>query len=318
MSRTFCWLGGVLLALTLVACGPEHVQKPTAAAPSSRRENDTIPGDLDVALRIDLRRIRSVLGDMTFEALRARAKPAEAGGDPATERLLAEAVGRADVAIVALRPADRADQVDSVLVLRGRFDGLEPAQPGRASPWELPQDLGAGWRRYDRKEPAARAAPARIYSRHADTLVFVSSAELDSVERQLEQGVGDPHVDPAEQGVISLDARAPALGELLDDRAPRVASLLRSAKRLRLHGDLDSVGLSAELELELANATGAKETAASATELLHAVSGGSGLVGRVTEAVQVEAVERRLVARVTLPSEVLAALLECSRGGVCE
>lgn len=280
-----------------------------------REPSDAIPADLDIALRLDLGRIRSVLGESSFELLKQGAQAGGASGDPETESLMKDALARSDTVWLALRPAEKGGLGDSVTILRGRFGGIDPRTAG--SGWGLPADLGAGWRRYDRDKVPSRAAPARIYARTDDVLVFVTTAPLDSVERRLEQGAGDAALDPVEKGLLSVDARPRRLGLALLDRAPTVGRLLGQAERLRLTADLEPQGLVAELELELAGKAQAREVAESLGELARALRTEKGLVSKVVEGLVVEAVGSKVILRLKLPPETVAALLGCAGGKGC-
>ncbi|MBK8994975.1 MAG: hypothetical protein IPM35_04380 [Myxococcales bacterium] len=307
------------LSLACAACGgPERIPPPATPAPAFREPSDAIPADLDFAVRIDLARIRAVLGESAFELLLERSDVGVASGDPDTEQLIADALARADTLWIALRPGEASRHSDSVTILKGRFEKLDPRAKGGAAVWGPPSDLGAGWRRFDRAKVPSRAAPARIYARADDVLVFVSTAPLDSVERRLEQGAEDSHLEPVEQGVLSVDARPRLLGRQLQSRAPTVGRLLAQAERLRLSADLHAQGLQAELELELAGESAAREVAESLGSLARAVRASDGLLPKLIEGLVVESVGPRVVLRLRLPPETLALLLRCAGGDSCD
>lgn len=308
----------MLLGATLTGCGKERIPPPAAPAPALAGPTDAIPGELDLAVRIDLGRIRSVLGSAAFEKLRQSSMGSAPKGDDETARLLADAMARSKAVWVAVRPGPRAELTDSVTVLSGDFAKLDPRSYASDPAWGPPLDLGAGWRRWDRAKPKARSSPARIYARTDDVLVLVTEAPLDSVERRLEQGVDDAHVEPAEEGVFSLDARAPALRAWLSDRWPTASRLLAQCERVRLHADLDAVGLRGELELHLSGAGPARDTAEALGGMARALVESGGLAAKVAGGLRVEAVGSRVVVRVSLPPEVLAAALGCVDGGSCE
>jgi hypothetical protein len=262
-----------------------------------------------VVVRVDLGRIRSVLGPQALESLGARTDMPSASADPDTHALVAEALGRADTAWLALRPGKSAETTDSVLVLRGGFQGLDPRAAGRPRVWGPGEDLGAGWRRHERLRAPTRGAPARLYVRADDLWVFVSTAPLDSVERRLELGEADQALAPASQGLLSLDCRPKDLGRQLLDRAPTVGRVLSRAERLRVTADLDAQGLRAELELTFVSAEAAREVAESLGSLASAVRDGDGSLPALVRGLTVEAVSDRVVLRLRLPGETVAALL---------
>lgn len=301
-----------------MGCGPKRIAKPTAAEPSLRDESDAIPGDLDVALRIDLAKIRAALGDAGIELIRRGTPVGGASGDAASESLVADAIAKSDSVVVALRPSESSSATDSVMVLSGHFAGIDPRRYESDPRWGPPMDLGGDWRRWDRPRPKARAAPARIYARSDDLLVFVSTAPIDSVERQLEEGANDPHVEPVDKGLLSLDARTVAFLPFVESRAPAFAGLIQRSTRLRVSADLDSVSFTAELELELESEGVARQAAEAVGEVAKDAQAGGGVASEVVRGMRIETVQNRLVARVALPMSTLGKLLDCTGGGACE
>jgi hypothetical protein len=300
------------------SCGPKRIPKPPAAEPSLVDESDAIPGDLDVALRIDLSKIRSALGEAEFELLRRGTPVGGATGDAGSESLLADAIAKADSVVVAFRPSADAKATDSVLVLRGRFTGIDPRRYETEPRWGPPMDLGADWRRWDRAPPKGRAAPARIYARSNDLFVFVSTAPIDSVERQLELAADDPHVEPVDKGLISVDARSAAFLPFVEKRAPSFANLIAQSTRLRMFVDLDSVSMTGELELELDSEAVAKEAAEAVGNVAKDAQSEGGLAGDIASGLRIQAVGDRLVLRISLPAGTVKRLLVCAGGGPCD
>lgn len=299
------------MALALAAaCGPERVPAPEAPAPSLVDPGDAIPGDLDVAVRVDLARVRQVVGAELFESVRGRVASARTGADAGGERLLADALAASDTVWIAFRPGLAPDLTDNVLILRGNFARIDPRSYGAEPRWRRPQDLGGGWRLYERDTPRARTLPARLYARDDSILVFVSTAEIDSVERSLERRMGDARVEPAAEGVVSVEARAPALAELLLARAPAAARLLRRGSKLSAHADLSATGLRAELELELDSAEGARETAEAAALFARALAEQGGEARTLVRGLRIEAVGQSVVARLSLDLRELAELMQ--------
>jgi hypothetical protein len=265
-----------------------------------------------VALRLDMERMRRALGHAAIEALRQRAAES-AADDAAGQRLIADLVASADTVWIALRPSSSAQLTDQVLVFEGEFSGFEPGGYGAQPAWKIPLDLGGGWRVYERAQPPVRSAPARIYLRANEIVVLVSTAEIDSVERALEQRAGDAHLQPARRGVISIEARPQPLARHLQDRAAAVARLLARASRLRAHADLGATGLSAELELELQSRHGAQQVAAASELLAIALAQQDGVAAEVARHLQVEVVGEVTVLRLKLDRAALQRLVDCAR-----
>ncbi|MEB2313720.1 MAG: hypothetical protein OZ921_09820 [Sorangiineae bacterium] len=288
------------LALALAACGPTRIPPPAAPATTPARPEDAIPGDLDVVVRVDLRRMRAALGEAVLAGL---ARGARGDGDA---RLLDRALERTDTAWFAFRPALTLETLDSVVVLEGKFADLEPRALGA---WGPPAELGAGWRVYERKGAARRPEPVRLYARTDALLVLVSTAEIDAVTRSLEEAAGDPHPEPPARGVVSLAARVPALAALIAERSPKAARLLRSARTLSASVRFDESGLSAELAFVFDEAETARRVAAAATLLARAVAEQGGREGAMAERCRVEAVGESMVVRLRLSPEELGALV---------
>jgi hypothetical protein len=295
--------------LAALACGPERLPPPEAPAPSLGDPADAIPGDLDFALRVDLAKMRSALGPELFESLRSRAALSASSVDPGSERLLADALVAADTVWIALRPGLSPELMDNVMILRGDFSRIDPRSYASDPNWGSPTDLGGGWMLYERDKPKARSLAARLYMRDKSLFVLVSSAEIDSVERSLEQRMGDPRVSPPAKGVISLEARAPALADRILERSPAAARLLERGRKLRAHADLGVDGLSAELELELDSPDGASRTAEAAALFAKALGGEGGAAETLVRGLRIESVGESVVARLQLSHRELATIV---------
>ena len=305
MRRSLAVLGLLLGAL---ACGPERVRPPEVAPPSARQPSAVIPADLDVALRLDLGKIRTALGASTLSRLRQRASERVAK-EPELSRFIADALLRTDTLWVALRPNERPELLDSVTILKGRFKELEPRDYRLEPRFGPAQDLGGGWRLYERSSVRARSDPARLYVRHDELMVLVSTAEIDSVERQLELRAGDEHLEPVAKGVVSFDARPGALASIIEQRSYRLARLLGAARRIRGHADLNAHGLSAELELVLPTAGDASEAGQAMAKITRAVSEASSQTAQLARGLTVEVVNRSIVLRLKLPPRIIAEVL---------
>jgi hypothetical protein len=310
MTR-FSRFGSWALLGVLAACAPERIPPPSAPRPVLERPAEAIPADLDLVVRIDFARVKNALG---AELLRSLAEQTPPAGDAASEKLLVDAIARADTIWVALRPASDLEASDNVIVLRGRFSDLDPLKYGGEPRWRGPVDLGAAVRRYERPAPALRSAPARIYVRLPDLMVFASAAEIDSVERVIEEGADDPRLDPPEKGALALEGRIGRLSESIAERSPAAARLLAPARRLRAYVDLEASGIQGELELEFELEEQARRAADATALFARALAESGGTASRIVGALRVEAVGSTLVVGVGLGAEQLAELLACARG----
>jgi hypothetical protein len=302
----------ILLVSALVAgCGAERIPPPSTPAPGLASPAQAIPGDLDVALRLDLHRMRDALGPAAVAALERRA-PGRAGAEAGNARLIAQAFKHADTVWIALRPEARAELMDNVIVLEGSFAGLDPQSFPTRPRWGPPVDLGADWRLYSRARPPNRAAPARIYVHSDSLLVFVSTAEIDSAKRAIEQHAGDEHMEPEAKGAMSIAARLPPLAGLIASRSPAAARLLGRGTKLSADADLGARGLDAELDVDFDSADHARSAADAAGLLAKGVAGEGGATAAVARALHIESVGKSLVVQVKLTREQLARLTACA------
>ncbi len=292
-----------LLCAALAACSAPRIPPPAAPAPTITNPQDALPGDLDVVVRVDLARMRDALGKSALDALAKRAPGAGGGGG----RLFNAALAHADTIWIAFRPAKSVAAMDNVIVLSGHFASIDPRALG---PWGPPADLGAGYRVYDRPPPAtpSRSAPLRVYARGDELIVLASTAELDAVERSVEQGAGDAHPDPPAKGAISVAARLPPLAALVSRSSVKAARLLRQGRTLTASADIAATGLTAEIDLAFDDADTAKRTADAAGLIAHALSDQGGVAGGVAARLHIEAVGESVVVRLALDPQQLEAL----------
>lgn len=298
----------VSCALAVTACGAEHIARPTTPAPVALEPGEAIPADLDVVVRIDQKRIRQALGRPALEGLKERAAHGAAAHDAESERLILDALSHADLVVLGLRPGRDARLTDNVLAMSGDFSKLSISRYATEPRFDSGPLLGGAFRVYERPEPKDRSLPARIYTRAAELMVFVSSAELDSMERRLEKGIIDPSLVPEAKGVVSVVARPATLAASIAERSPAAASLLGTSKQLRGVFDLNATRLSMELELTFELEEDAQRAAAAAALLSRVLEKQPGLTGAVARGLHIESVGSVLVARFSLDTEGLARL----------
>lgn len=305
------------LLFGVTACGTPHIAAPSTPAPSLSSPAQAIPGDLDVVVRVDLRRMRDAVGPLALNQLEKKTPgdTLRAAGDA---RLYDAALRDADTVWLALRPGDSLDHTDNVIVMKGHFADIDPQSYPCLPRWRPAIDLGAAWRLYERATPTLRSAPARIYARADDLMVFVSSAEIDSTERVIEKHADDPRVEPEDKGTISVAARARALVEAVGERAPAAARLLARASRVRADAALNVGYLTAELEVDFSDTAEARRAAKATGLLAKSVEEQGGALGRFARALDIEAVGTALVLHLKLSQGALGALLACANGkGAC-
>jgi len=308
-------LRGALAFGALLGCAPATL-RPPPPPPSAVRPLDAMPGDLDLVVRLDLKRIRDTLGNTVMQGITEQAMAGLHGEDRGTDKLLLGALNQTDTLWVGFRPANGLDGADSVFVLRGQFSKFDPHAAASVPPFAPPVDLGAAFRRYDRKPPALRSAPARIYTRDDDLIVTLSEAEIDSVERSLEQHRGAPPLEPADQGALSAVARPRVLPSAWFDASPALERLAGHARRLELNADLTSAGVDASLALKFEDAATAKRLGSAITELRDSLSGASGRLAKLATKTEVTSAGEFVTLHLTVGRGELGEIVNC-RGTAC-
>lgn len=202
-------------------------------APNAQSAKDVLPADLDVVLWLDIVRLRGLWAlspDHQIAKVLAEYGLFVANTDAEATfwlHLLAES----NSWWIACRPT-RSGCRDVVVFARGSYDRPDPLLT--LPDTTRPIDLGAGWFRYARKVRVGRQQAARVYVAPPDRIVVVSPAEVDAVERSLEQGHGEPPLLVEERGLFSMTLRPTALARIVEQRAPAAARLLREANVIRL------------------------------------------------------------------------------------
>jgi hypothetical protein len=302
-------------ALSIAACGAKPEAPP--AAPQIAAPADAVPPDLDVVVRIDVAGLREAIGATAFALLSARAKQSAAGMDPGSQRMIVDLLGQADTLWLAFRPGLDLDHTDNVVVLRGRFERLDP-RDYRASPaWQSATDLGAGWRVFERPRPRSRSAPARVIQRGGDLVVLVSYAEIDAVERGLEGRQSSSAVAPPETGSFSVAARVRPLAASMATRSPAAARLLGQATTLEASLSLAATGMTARLSVDFEMDDQARRAADAANLLLRALAEQSTTLAELLPSLRVEAVGASVVVSANIDRERLAALAACALAETC-
>jgi hypothetical protein len=276
---------------------------PPPSAPALSAPNDAIPPDLDLVVRVDLAKVRAALGPEGVAALRrgaASAAGADTGGD-----FFVRALAQADVACLALRPELVPGEADNVLVLSGHFRDLDVEQSLRKDGWSSPLDLGGAVFRYERPGKVSRSSALRAYEFGDEALVFVSPAEVDSVEAVLEHGLGPSALKPEARGVLSFAARLRGLRGRFGARYPSVARALADARRVE--GTVDSTlnGLGLEVSLEFGSNDDASAAVGELERIRAALAGGEGKMATVASSAKLEAVGAFVVVRVPLERGIL-------------
>jgi hypothetical protein len=282
-----------LLALS-VSCAGSRAAPPRAPALSAPL--DAVPPDLDLVVRVDLAKVRSALGPAGLASLR---HGADALGET-RQALVERALEASDTVVLALRPELIPHETDNVLVLSGHFTGLGVDRALRQSGWSAPVDLGGDVRRFDRPERVSRGTPARVYAFGDERLVFVSTAEIDSVEAVLERGRAPSSVKPQSRGVLAFAARLRTLGAGLAASYPEFADAVGPALAVQGVVDSTATGLGLEVALELPTEAEATRTSDALGRIRQALLTTEGKMAPMAQNANVQAVGRFAVVRVAL------------------
>ena len=306
---------GACCALTALACQPRRIGPPPNA-PSVVRPLDAMPADLDLVVRLDLRRIRETLGELAMTAISEQAVHGLRGADKGTDLLLLEALAGTDTLWLGIRPTRGLETADSVFVMSGHFANFDPHRAPSTPPFGLPLDLGGNLRRYDRAHPPARSAPARIYTHGDDLIVSLSEAEIDSVERSFEEQRGAPALEPAEKGVLSAVARPRVLPPEAFAGSDTLRRLAQHAQRLELNADLTNAGVDATLALKFEDAPTAEHVGQALTAVRDSLQSAPGRLAKFAARVKVTNAGQYVSVQLALGRDEFSELVNC-RGSAC-
>jgi hypothetical protein len=311
------WSLGFLCLGTLAsaACQSQRIAAPPSA-PNIARALDAMPADLDLVVRLDLRKIRETLGGTAMTALSEQAVHGLRGADRGTDALLLRALQQTDTLWVGMRPTAALQAADSVFVMSGHFASLDPHRAQSTPPFAKGIDLGGDLRRYDRERPPSRSAPARIYVHGDDLLISLSEAEIDSVERSLEEQRGAPPLEPAEKGVLSAVVRPQALPLSLFSGLDSLRRLVQAAQRLELNADLTGSGADATLALKFEDAPLAEQVARALTEMRDALGESAGRLGKLAARLKVTNAGQYVTVQLVVGRDELSEFVNC-RGSAC-
>ncbi|HEY0465702.1 MAG TPA: hypothetical protein VGC79_15920, partial [Polyangiaceae bacterium] len=255
-------------------------------------------------------------GGPAMTALSKRAVQGLRGAARATDALLLGALEQTDTLWLGVRPTGALEAADSVWVMAGHFPSFDPHRAASTPPFGPALDLGGDLRRYDRAPPPVRASPARIYVHGEELLISLSEAEIDSVERSLEEQRGAPPLEPAEKGVFSAVARPQVLPLPLFAGADSLRRLARNAQRLELNADLSGSGLDATLALKFEDPPLAAHVAQALTEMRDALGASSGRLAQIATRTKVSNAGQYVSLQLVFGRDELSELVNC-RGSAC-
>lgn len=270
----------VFLSVFVGACSP-RVQ-PAVPAPVNRPPIEQIPVDLDVVIRLDLRRFRATVDPIVADAIgRLLVSQAREPLD-----LVVAALARTDKLWLGLRPDADPRRWDNVLVLEGDFGDITTKQLSEV--FGPPRDLGGGFRAYDAHDVPSRTAPARLYTYLEERWIIASEAEVDALERVIERHRAERTLEPPERGILSMAARLGRVSESFEERSPKAAKLAAKAVSMTATVDASADSWDAEARIEFESEEDASLAGAGLRVLLFVVKVPEATIG-------VEVAEKTLI-----------------------
>jgi hypothetical protein len=294
-------IGLLVLLSSPLSCAASRPAPPRA--PVLATSTDAVPPDLDLVVRVDLAKVRAALGPAGLALVRRGAAGTLAAD--AETALVANAIEHSDTAVLAVRPELIPGEADNVLVLVGHFAGLGVEQALRQSGWSNATDLGGDVRRFERKGKVSRAGAARVYAFRDEALVFVSPAEVDSVEAVIERGMAPNPLRPKATGVLAFAARLRALRLGLGSQYPSLAHALGDAAGVAGNVESTGTGLAVELAFELPSEAAAGQSAADLARVQEVVASTEGKLATMAHDTKIEAVGRYVVLHLALERGIL-------------
>jgi hypothetical protein len=221
-----------LLGVLHGGCAAEERRPPVAPSVNLSRPAALIPADVDLVLRLDVRRFRNAMGAEWRQTLANvwHGFLLDVSGGTPDQAWVGPALNDTEALWLGCRMGARGCQ-DYVIVMRGHFS--QPLGKYGYGASKNQRELGAGWVSYDTAH-SERNGIARVYSRPPELMVLVSPAELDSAERSIEAGLDATELRPEETGLVSLLVRSHAMANVLRDRSRKAAQWLDSSERVEI------------------------------------------------------------------------------------
>jgi hypothetical protein len=301
-----------LIGLSFVACiSPDRrVRLP---AEEARLETAALPGDLDVAIRVD---VDWLTGELGAALVRRLLMDIVVGADdPRVIERLAQALSRSELLLLGFRSGDTIAAAEKVLVLRGHFAGLTPPNAGPGAVWTA-SDSQRGRPHFFR--PASRpGALTRLYTRGDEALVWVSEAEAVSVERWLGGADDLRSLSPPDRGGLSVAARPEPLRARHFRQYPELRQHFAGARSVQAFVDPRSGALMAGLELGFETTEQARGAQQILDRLRLEIAAAPCVVGATARATQLSIFERSVRLLAELDPGQVQGLEACLLGGEC-
>jgi hypothetical protein len=268
------------VALALVAgCsgGAARPLAPRTPAPAFLGPSEFLPADLDLIVRLDAARLRSLASDPPRRALLTDYEQSY----PWLKRALGM---RAASIWVGFRGEPDGARSDTVLVVQGDLrawkSSLESAE-GPSRPWRLKALPALGLSVYERApSDSDRGSPVRLALVRDRIGVLASAAEADAVDRIFAGGPEAERLEPPADGALGFALRPRSLLGSIGKAYPALARLAAETRSVRGGADLEADALRADATVEFRS----EEAAERSERVLRAALGewGSGEAPRLS------------------------------------
>ena len=191
-----------------------------------------IPSDVDLVLRLDVRRFRETMAPEPLQTLANiwQGFLLDASGSAPSRAWISPTLAVTDTLWLGCRLGPLGCK-DYVIVLRGNFSATHEKYGFGQD--KNQRELGGGWVSYD-SNTQERAEIARVYFKPPELAVLVSAAEMDSAELSVEQSVRGTELMPRESGLVSVLVHSHALADALRARSPKAAKWLDSSEQVEI------------------------------------------------------------------------------------
>jgi hypothetical protein len=235
------------LAFAVGCSGGGRTPGAPARAPAFLGPGEFLPADLDLVVRLDAARLRSLAVDPTMRALLTEYEQ----GHPWLKRALGM---RASSIWVGFRGEPDGARSDTVLVVQGDLRSWKASvEAGEAPsrPWRLKALPAPGLSLYERAaSPADRGSPVRLALVRERIGVLASAAEADAVDRIFAGGPEAERLEPPADGALGLALRPRSLLGSIGQGYPALARLAAEARSVRGGADLEADALRADATIE--------------------------------------------------------------------
>ncbi|HEU4412474.1 MAG TPA: hypothetical protein VFS43_44945 [Polyangiaceae bacterium] len=266
------------LALAVGCSGGGGARGPVARppAPAFLGPGEFLPADLDLVVRLDAARLRSLASDPPMRALLTEYEE----GHPWLKRALGM---RAASIWVGFRGEPDGARSDTVLIVQGDLRAWKASLESGAGPerpWRLKALPAPGLSVYERAAvPSDRGSPVRLALVRERIGVLASAAEADAVDRILGGGPEAERLEPPADGALGFALRPRSLVGSIGKGYPALARLMVEARSVRGGADFEADSLRADATVEFRS----EEAAERSERVLRAALGewGSGEAPRL-------------------------------------